>query len=196
MKNKDKIRMDEIEIVHINKSHKSLIENFQTYEKDLADFLQEDALDNHLRNISTTYLWFHKKTNELLGYLTLSTDSIRLTEPLRKEFTSKNINYKSLPALKIGRVCVDDRFRGKNIGKFMMFYTFKLVATINEQVGCRFVTLDAKRNKENSKDSIHFYKKMGFNILRDRQKGTTPMYKDMIRIIKAIKEEIKSNKNN
>jgi hypothetical protein len=78
----------------------------------------------------------------------------------------------------------------------MILFTFNLVAKINEHVGCRFITLDAKRNKEKSKDSIHSYKKMGFNILRDREKGTTPMYKDMVVIIKAIKEELKFNKNN
>jgi hypothetical protein len=48
-----------------------------------------------------------------------------------------------------------------------------------EGIGCRFITLDAIRNSDPSLDSIHFYKKMGFNVLREREKGTTPMFKDL-----------------
>ena len=52
----------------------------------------------------------------------------------------------------------------------------------NEYSGCRFIVLDAKRNKE--KDPIHFYKKQGFKELKERQKGTTPMYFDLVSNIK------------
>ena len=35
-----------------------------------------------------------------------------------------------------------------------------------------------KRNKEN--DPIHFYKRQGFKKLKERKKGTTPMYFDLV----------------
>ena len=47
------------------------------------------------------------------------------------------------------------------------------------KTGCRFITLDAKRNLDKGLDSIHFYKKIGFKTLKERQKGTTPMYLDL-----------------
>jgi hypothetical protein len=67
----------------------------------------------------------------------------------------------------------------------MIQFTIHKVKEINEFCGCRFITLDAKRNPESSKDSIHFYKKMGFEMLKikERQKGTTPMYKDVYKIL-------------
>ena len=46
--------------------------------------------------------------------------------------------------------------------------------------GCRFITLDAKRNEKRELDSIHFYKKLGFEVLKERNKGTMPMYLDLV----------------
>ncbi|MBI3032222.1 hypothetical protein HYY69_02000 [Candidatus Woesearchaeota archaeon] len=48
-----------------------------------------------------------------------------------------------------------------------------------DKAGCRFITLDAKRNENRDLDSIHFYKKLGFKMLKERIKGTTPMYLDL-----------------
>ncbi|MEW5996330.1 MAG: hypothetical protein AB1657_01915 [Candidatus Micrarchaeota archaeon] len=43
----------------------------------------------------------------------------------------------------------------------------------------QFLVLDAKRGKDPKFDPIHFYKKMGFRILAEREKGTIPMYLDV-----------------
>lgn len=148
------------------------------------DFLLEDALDNQEKKISKTYLWFLKTTDELVGYITLLADTINLDSSLKEEFRKKGIRYKSLlPALKIGRLCVDDKFLRKGIGSLMMQFTIYMVKKLNDSCGCRFITLDAKRNPDSSKDSLHFYKKMGFKEIRTRQKGTTPMYKDVFKIL-------------
>ena len=49
----------------------------------------------------------------------------------------------------------------------------------DSKAGCRYITLDAKRNENKKRDSIHFYKKMGFSPLKQREKGTTPMFLDL-----------------
>ena len=48
------------------------------------------------------------------------------------------------------------------------------------KAGCRFITLDAKRNEKRELDSIHFYRKIGFDMLKERNKGTMPMYLDLV----------------
>lgn len=61
----------------------------------------------------------------------------------------------------------------------MMAFSVKIANHIfNEYSGCRFIVLDAKRTKDN--DPIHFYKKIGFKTLKERIKGTTPMYLDLV----------------
>ena len=170
-------------IEKIDKSHLGVIKNFHSYEQDLVDFLIDDAFDNQEKNISTTYLWFLREKKELVGYVTILTDSISLNQQLKREFVMKNIPYKSLPALKIGRLCIDNNFLKKGIGRIMLSFVYSRIILINKTAGCRFITLDAKRNPDNKLDSMHFYKKMGFSVLRERTKGTTSMYKDLNIII-------------
>lgn len=95
---------------------------FRTYNKDLKEFLIDEAMRSQKLAISNTLLVFdridhirfrRKKTSALniLGYVTIMNDSIRLDSSLRQAFKEKGVLYKSLPALKIGRLCVDDRFQ-------------------------------------------------------------------------------------
>lgn len=170
------IRPEEIKIEIIDGSHD--VGAFESYEQELVDFLREDALENQRQRLSVTFLWFYE--GKFVSYLTLLTDKINLESDLKEFFKEKGIHYKSLPALKIGRLCVDDRFLRMGLGKLMILAAIQIANEINKnKAGCRFITLDAKRNRNKSLDSIHFYKKMGFKILKERVKGTTPMYLDL-----------------
>lgn len=178
-----KLTPPHLRVEKLSEAYAEKLEKFISDEKDLKDFLVEDALDNQSKKISVTWLWFLKSTNDLVGYITLLTDKISLSPTLKEEFKSKGIPYKSLPALKIGRVCVDDKFLRRGVGNLMIQFTIFHVKKINNVCGCRFITLDAKRNQDKKKDSMHFYKKMGFETLREREKGTTAMYKDAFKLI-------------
>ncbi len=185
MKNeKERVKIEDIGIQQINDSHKSVISIFKSYEKELVDFLVEDALDNQNKKISITYLWFCKPTKELCGYVTILADSINLQGELKDYFRQEGIFYKSLPALKIGRLCVSDDYLGRGMGTLMIEFVIVLAEKIGREIGLRFITTDAKRNPDPRKDSVHFYKKLGFLVLKQREKGTLPMYKDLIKIKK------------
>ncbi len=170
------IKSEDIKIEIIDESHK--LHLFQSYEKELVDFLREDALENQKQRLSITFLWFHE--GKLVSYITLLNDKINLEGDLKEFFKEKGIHYKSLPALKIGRLCVDDNYLRRGLGKLMILSAIQIANEINRnKAGCRFITLDAKRNPDPKLDSIHFYKKMGFSALKERIKGTTPMYLDL-----------------
>ena len=182
MKNeKEKVKIENIDIQQINDTHKSIILAFKSYEKELVDFLVEDALDNQKKQMSITYLWLLKSTKELVAYVTVLADAISLQGELKEHFRQQGVLYKSLPALKIGRLCVSDEYLGRGIGTLMIEFTIVLAQRISKEIGLRFITTDAKRNPEPRKDSLHFYKRFGFEILRQREKGTLPMYKDLIK---------------
>ena len=89
-----------------------------------------------------------------------------------------------MPALKIGRLCVSDNYLGRGIGTLMIEFVIVLAEKIGSEIGLRFITTDAKRNPDPRKDSVHFYKRLGFEVLKQREKGTLPMYKDLIKIKK------------
>lgn len=172
----EKITAEDITIKRISSRHE--VHTFQSYERELVDFLVEDALDNQKKRISVTYLWF-LKTGELVGYITLLNDRINLVGDLKETFRRKGVHYHSLPALKIGRLCVDDRFLRKGLGTTMIDFSIKVAYHIFEEYsGCRFIVVDAKRNVEN--DPLYFYRKQGFKELSAKSEGTTPMYLDLV----------------
>ena len=54
-----KIESHEIVIEKIDDKHD--LNNFNSYEKELVDFLIEDALNNQKQKLSVTFLWFYEK---------------------------------------------------------------------------------------------------------------------------------------
>ena len=186
MEKESKIKPEELRIEKISSVHEAVIKTFESYEPELSDFLKEDALEQQDRKISVTYLWFTRATNELVAYITICPDCVKLkniSEELAKNFRDKGINYKSLPSLKIGRVCVDNRFLRRGIGSLMIDFAINLAVKLSKEVGCRFLYLDAKRNEDSDKDAIHFYKKIGFEIYKYRDSKETPMYMDILPFI-------------
>lgn len=184
IKKKDKIDDSELRIEKLSSRQLDVIKNFETDTKELKDFLVDDALRNQEMGISTTYLWFYNPTNEIVAYTTVLADAIRVHGKLRDSFISQGIQYKTLPAIKIGRLCVDKNYERKGIGTFTTIFVMKLFLRIYEMIGCRFIVVDAKPDT----GAIHFYKKLGFKILRERKKGTIPMYYDMIKLIEHYKK--------
>ncbi len=177
----DKLTPNNLLFERLDNQHLKLLKSFKCWEKDLVDFLIDDAYINQQKGISVTHLCFLKETKELVGYVSVLTDAINLTGDLKEYFRAKeNIQYKSLPGLKIGRLAVDERHMRKGIGTQMVYLSVFFSEKIySEYAGCRFITVDAKRNADPNKDSLHFYKRMGFKILRERDKGSVPMYLDL-----------------
>ena len=185
----ERISRENLDIELISEKHKSLLETFKTDNTELRQFLIDDAISNQEMGISYTYLWFYKKNNELVAYITLLADAIRVHGTrLGRSFLDKGVDYKTLPAMKIGKLCVHKAYRGCGIGTLTTDFAMKKLLAINENecIGCRFLIADAK------KDAVHFYKKMHFEILKEREKGTMPMYYDMIDLLKYRRDGKKS----
>lgn len=172
-----KIFPEELKIEIISQKHD--LTGFASYEQDLVDFLRDDALVNQEQNLSVTFVWFYN--NWLVSYVTLLTDRITLSGGLQNYFKEKGVHYKSLPALKIGRLCVDDKFRRRGLGKLMIEFSIMVAKEINQgKAGCRFITVDAKRNPVSELDSVQFYKRLGFQVTgEDRTKKVTFMHLDV-----------------
>ncbi len=170
-------------IEKLNDKHLEFLKGFKNQVKELEDFLKEDAFSNQKLKISTTYLLFYENKGQkyLAGYVTLLADSIRISkdENLKKFFENKNVEYKSLPAIKIGRIAVDRRFQKKGYGKNLIIFSIYKALHLPDSIGCRFLTVDAKLNAE------LFYKKHGFKVLIKRNE-TIIMYLDLYLDNKSI----------
>jgi len=179
----NKINVDDIRVEKIDQRHSEIIKKFQSSNNELEKFLVEDAIKNKDIDINTTYLFFYNPGNNLVGYVTICSDSIKIRgTQLGNSFNNKGIVYSSLPAMKICRLSVDKRFERKGVGSILIYYSMKKLLQIDEKVSCRFITVDAKR------ESIHFYKKLGFEILKEQKGDTLSMFFDMIKQIKILRE--------
>lgn len=116
-------------------------------------------------NVSKTFLLVHNSTNELIAYMTLSADSIKLTSEEKDEHDISKVPYASIPALKIGKLAVNKELssdiRIKGYGSFMLELARAFAYSINDLgVACRFITVDA--DIEYDTDTPQFYVKNGF----------------------------------
>ena len=150
---------------------------FDSKIKEYNDFLSVAKFFDD-SNISKTFLLIHQKTNELLAYMTLSTDSIRLTTDEKKMHNLEKVPYAAVPALKIGKLavnrCVSTAVKRKGYGSFLISIASAFVEKMNELgVACRFLTVDA--DIEYNADTPKFYEKNGF-VQNLSNKSRTPRH--------------------
>ena len=88
----------------------------------------EEALDRYFhtyvtqdirRNIANCFVAIESASDRLAAYYTLSASSIPTPE-LPPELVRKLPRYPTIPAVRIGRLAVDRRFRGKGLGAAML----------------------------------------------------------------------------
>jgi len=146
--------------VQFSEKHLSEVTSFTSGNEDLDDYLKNDALFQQDQKISLTFLAYEELENgkKLLGYISILTDSIRINEnsELDRFFSEKGIFYKSIPALRIGRLAIRKDCHRMGYGKKMVQFSLMTAIRISEQAGCRFLTVDSKP------ESVKFYKNLGF----------------------------------
>jgi GNAT superfamily N-acetyltransferase len=174
----DVIQDESISFERLADDNYSFVGNFENREKELVEFLRDDALENQKMCVSTTFLVFvdSGKEKKLVGYVTLLADSVRIKErkELEEQFRNKGIRYPYLPAVKIGRMAVDEKYQRKGIGRAMIKFSVGIAEKLNAFIGCRFLTVDAKEGAR------AFYEKLGFKVFLDRAEKPTPMYLDLL----------------
>jgi len=152
------IDFDKIKIRLINEDID--LNQFNCGNNDLNEFLKEDCIVQKKIMLNTTYLCIYNK--EIVGFITISTDSINikeLGEEYEETFQNKEINYKRFPAIKIGRLAVDNKFQNKGIGEFLLHYLFEYLLKMSKELGFRFLSIDAYLS------AYEFYTKNYFEVI-------------------------------
>lgn len=111
--------------------------------------VQPDRLD-------ITSVVFHRDVVGVVGYFTLSNDSLPLTY---NEQMMLNVGeLKSYPAVKLGRLAVSEQLQGQGVGIQLMGLIHGAILDSASLSAARLVIVDA----ENSPQVISFYQKMGY----------------------------------
>lgn len=125
-------------------------------EQGLQEFIQKQARGFQQANLGTTYLVLLK--GEVVAFVTLAMTSI-LVERMQADEKVEGVTLTSYPALLVGRLAVDRRFRRRKLGTKVCSWCLGLARGLSSQVGCRYIVLHAKRD-----DAISFYKNNFFVI--------------------------------
>jgi GNAT superfamily N-acetyltransferase len=150
-------------------------------DRDLEDFLANDAYQHFVDRIAVTYvLTFTGGAPQFpLGFATLANDAIVIgrDNPLPEVI---GYPYNAFPAVKIGRFGIALPLQKHGLGGLFLAMLKKLMCEEN-RTGCRFITVDAWRDRKARVDVTPFYKKHGFALLPCREKTShyVPMYFDL-----------------
>lgn len=172
--------MDFSKLAQIQLSSETTIKPFKCAEDDLNGFLFDDA--KHFQNelMAVTYLLEDHETNVTVAYFSLLADKITFNPDEKNIWNRINRNIpnskrrRNYPALKIGRLAVNENYAREGIGTFIID-SIKYAFTTANRFGCRFLTVDAL------KSATHFYEKNGFQFFtkQDEHDDTRLMFFDL-----------------
>ena len=157
---------------------------FDCKDDDLNEFFHVDSTVSDQQLVSVTYVAETIVDNEAIAFFSVSNDAVKkedLTSGRRGKFLKKvprQKQYKSLPAVKIGRLGVCEHMQGNGIGQDILDY-IKMSFTDGNKTGCRFILVDAY-NKDRV---LKFYQSNDFDFLIPPEEGETTrlMFFDLIR---------------
>lgn len=142
------------------------IENFK-FDSLLEEYNEffASAYDYEKENVSKIHILLHRASNIVLGYMTLSADSIKLKQQEKEEHCIRKAPFLTIPALKVGKLAVNreipDELKMKGYGSFLLELAKYYALELNDSgIACRFLTVDA--DIEHNADTVEFYRKNGF----------------------------------
>lgn len=141
---------------------------FDCGHEDLNDFFLNDCILYSNELIGKSYCFTLDKNPEMIVCaFTISNDSVKVTDlpNSRKkkvnELIPRTKQFRSYPAVLIGRLGVNQAFKGKGIGPELMDFIKAWFIDGENKTGCRFIVVDSY----NEPGPISFYAKCDFKTL-------------------------------
>ncbi len=143
------VETDEM-LTNLQSKYKRRVRN---HSKEMDDFLKNEALQEQELQTSKTHLLLDDDGKNIIAYISLCADSIKLEFDEREE---ENIPYSTAPAIKIARLAVSVQHRGEGFGRELIEYAAYIATNVSESCGVVFLTLDCYEHRKD------FYLHMGF----------------------------------
>jgi GNAT superfamily N-acetyltransferase len=149
----------------LSNSHKKLKIDFRCGKELLDNYLRTQASLDVRRKLAACFVSLKVDSGLIQGYYTLSNNSIPL-DLVPDSFKNQLPNsYHSIPTTLLGRLAVDERFKGTGVGKMLLIDALKKSYEISKSIGSFAVVVDPL-----DEHSEKFYTKYGFILLLDSRK--------------------------
>ncbi len=122
----------------------------------LDTYLKTQASQDAKKNAARAYVLRTAESNVIMGYYTISAAAVELTD-LPDAFVRKLPRYPALPAMLIGRLAVDQRYRGHGLGGILLANALRRCYQLSQEIGSVAVIVDAK-----DEVAVRFYERYGF----------------------------------
>lgn len=166
----DEVNPDTLEIVRFKEN--LAVKTFDCGNRDLNDFLcTAEVAKYEAENLGKTYLVYFR--GQLVAYFTISWDGLRIEylQSVKSFSRFGEMKVETIPAIKIGRLATDRRWKGKGIGRHLVRYIAGMA--LESQGAARLLILQAKP------ESIEFYQKLGFDFVTETKRERGRLNKTM-----------------
>jgi len=158
--------------------------DFDCGKPQLNEYLSKYARQDQRRMFGVTYVAVCE--SKVIGYFTLATTAIP-RDGLPEDMLRGIPKYNGLPAFLLGRLAVDKKCQGRQIGEHLLSKCFDYCLFIAKWTGARYVIADV----ENS--AISWYERFGFRRIEGgRDTAWTKMLIDLEVVRTAIDHRAKS----
>jgi predicted GNAT family N-acyltransferase len=115
------------------------------------------------RHVAGVFVAYEAESTTVAGYYTLSATSIELAD-LLQDMAKRLPRRPTLPAVLLGRLAVDQRYRGQRVGELLLMSALRRSARLRTDIGMIAVIVDAKDDRARS-----FYERYGFMRLEEQE---------------------------
>lgn len=146
-------------LIPVSQIEQHTLDNFTSGTDSLDRFLKIDAKSFQDGRIGHSTCVFHKDANGMVGYFTMSNQSIKLNQ---SELMDLGLNIESpieyIPAVLIGKFAVHSDFQKVGNGKDIMELAIGEILDAPSPSAARLAVLDAVNNEK----VVNFYEQCGF----------------------------------
>ncbi len=130
------------------------LESFDCNDKDINDFIKNDALTYQDLSLAITTIFIHNQ--EIIGFFSAAADSLKLKSVEKEYHKIGNVKISEIPSIKIARLGRDIRFKGLGVGNSILKWAIGYILDCSQMMAVRFVTVDSYPDK------VGWYKEFGF----------------------------------
>jgi ribosomal protein S18 acetylase RimI-like enzyme len=127
----------------------------------LNRYFRQQVTQDARRRVTACFVAVEQGRGVVAGYYTVASSSVPLTD-LPEAVTKKLPRYPSAPAVRMGRLAVDQQFRGKRLGAAML--ADALERSVKAEIAAYALVVDAK-----DEQAAAFYRHHGFLSFHDNQ---------------------------
>lgn len=136
----------------------------------LNNYIQKQAKQDVTRDLAACYILNNDSEKRVLGYYTLSGNSIDRNDFPPEMMQKMPPSYINLPTILLGRLAVDKNEKAKGFGAILLMHALEKCVQISESLGVLAVIVDPI-----DENAIRFYAKYGFIIIPSNNKMFIPI---------------------